>query len=842
VSDPSDDGLASTATVPRDVIERTLRMEVVDEGPDVPNLADPIGPTIAESSVATLAGAAEGVEVFDVFAEGLASSEEGHGRLVPAAELGRGGMARVLEAADPALGRDVALKIALDASGESLRRFVLEARITSQLDHPNVVPVYDAGITADGEPWYAMKKVAGRTLTDVLQRLQDGIEDPEEWSLQRLLGAFVQICNAVAYAHDQGVLHRDLKPDNIMFGRFGEVLLLDWGVARLMGAADDPAELAGPGEGDGPTPSESGTIVGSAVGTPGYMSPEAVEGLLHLLDPSSDVFSLGAVLFEILTLEKAYTGKSVLQLLFASTRGDAPDPRDRKPDVDPELAAICMQAMQQKQGERIPTAAALGRRVQDVIEGRRRRREARAEMRRATDAWDRWKGLGEERGAARVELQRREEETPPWTPREHKEELLALRQRARDLEAARTTAFSEAVTHAEVALSHDPSHRPAHDLLADAAWMAFQAAEQAGDRQAEAVWAARVEAHSDRYTEALRGTGSVVLETDPPGAEVICERYERRGLVWPLAERRTLGTTPLDEPLAMGSYRLRVTLPGRAVVTYPIHITRGRRWHAGVLRLPALEDVPPGSAFVPGGPFRRGGDAEAQDGRPREEVRVASFVARCLPVTTGEYAEFLTDVARSDPERAWAMAPRNPSGETHLGGQYWERPEAGSAYVVPERDRDGDRWDPRWPVMGLSWEDATAYATWRARRDGLPWRLPTEDEWEKLARGVDGRLYPWGDDFDATLCNMRHSHPGGPTPLVVGAFKTDVSVYGARDLAGGQNEFCGDEQYGPNARMRPTRGGTWTSDAMRCRLTWRAGYRPGVVKVVTGFRLVLSFP
>jgi serine/threonine-protein kinase len=355
------------------------------------------------------------------------------------------------------------------------------------------------------------------------------------------------------------------------------------------------------------------------------------------------------------------------------------------------------------------------------------------------------------------------------------------------------------------------------------------------------MWVARVEAHSDgRYAAALKGTGSVVVNTEPPGAMVLCERYERRGLVWPLRDRRTLGTTPLDVALPMGSYRLRLLLPGRAVVTYPVYITRGRRWHSGTLRLPALDDVPPGQTFVPGGPFTRGGDPDAQDGLPRADVHVDGFIAQCLPVTTGEYATFLDAVARTDPDRAWALVPRNPSGESQTGGQYWERPSPGAPYVVPEKDRDGDRWDPCWPVMALSWEDATAYAAWRARRDGLPWRLPTEDEWEKLARGVDGRLYPWGDDFDATLCNMRQSHPDGPSPRVVGSYPEDASVYGARDVAGNQQEFCGDLTYGTNDRMRPTRGGAWTSDGMRCRLTWRTGFRPAVVKVVAGFRLVRS--
>ena len=839
-----DDPMGPTAIVPPDVIAATLQADTVPEH-DPP----PAGPAAAQPTLRhSLPGEAVGLDALDAFADGLASTTGEHGRLRTTGVLGRGGMGTVLEVRDPALGRRVALKLALQADDDALRRFVREAQITSQLEHPNIVPIYDAGLTDEGAPWYAMRKVEGRTLTDLLEGLAAGTEDAEEWSLPHLLAAFVQICNAVAYAHERGVLHRDLKPDNIMFGRFGEVLLVDWGVARLLTPSTDAAEapIRTPGVRAPTSPdgvSELGTMMGSAVGTAGYMSPEAARGELDQLGPRSDVFSLGSVLFEICTLQRAFRGETMLQILFASTGDEAPDPRERAPErnIDPELGAIVMRAMQPSLPSRTPSAHALAREVQDFVEGRQRRQRAVAAMKEATAAWTRRGVLGDELAAARQGLAALESATPAWTPREQKAELLETRQWVKDLDAERGQRFAEALSSAELAISHDPRHWPAHDLLADASWTAFLAAEEAGDRQGAAAWAARVEAHDDgRYSEQLRGEGAILLRTDPPGAEVFCERYEQRGLVWPLVDRRSLGTTPLEAPLAMGSYRLRLLKPGHAVVTYPVHITRGRRWDGGTLSMPAMTAVPPGQAFVAAGPFRRGGDPDAQDGLPRSEVHVASFIAQCLPVTTEAYAGFLTALHQRDPEEAWARAPRNPTAASQSGGQYWERPGPGRTYSVPERDRDGDAWDPRWPVMGICWEDAAAYAAWRASVDGLPWRLPTEDEWEKSARGVDGRLYPWGDDFDATLCNMRASHPDRPWPLPVGARRSDTSVYGVRDVAGNQLEFCGDPRYGSNDAMRATRGGAWTSDGMRCRLTWRTGYRPTVVRTVAGFRLVRS--
>ena len=126
--------------------------------------------------------------------------------------------------------------------------------------------------------------------------------------------------------------------------------------------------------------------------------------------------------------------------------------------------------------------------------------------------------------------------------------------------------------------------------------------------------------------------------------------------------------------------------------------------------------------------------------------------------------------------------------------------------------------------------------------DRLPWRLPSELEWEKATRGVDGRLFPWGGQFDASLCRMRHSREGRPHPEAIGSFASDVSVYGVRDLAGNMAGWCGDERYGADPTRRAQRGGAWTADGNRCRATWRQGFRPDVVRAVTGFRLVCSPP
>jgi serine/threonine protein kinase len=253
--------------------------------------------------------------------------------------LGRGGMSAVFLVEDTELGRKVALKILdlPDSSGELAGRLVREARILAQLEHPGIVPVHDVGTLADGRVYYTMKFVEGKRLDEHARRL----------SLAERLRMFERICEAVAFAHDRGVLHRDLKPGNIMVGPFGEVLVLDWGVAKLLRAA--PMESAGSAS-EAPTsilpPAAPDTAHGSVLGTPGYMAPEQARGEVEHLDGRADVYSLGAI----------------LRFLIAGgemTRPAAPRP----------LAAICAKAMASEPDGRYASAEELATDVGRYLDG-----------------------------------------------------------------------------------------------------------------------------------------------------------------------------------------------------------------------------------------------------------------------------------------------------------------------------------------------------------------------------------------------------------------------------------------------------------------------------------------
>jgi serine/threonine-protein kinase len=325
---------------------------------------------------------------------------------------------------------------------------------------------------------------------------------------------------------------------------------------------------------------------------------------------------------------------------------------------------------------------------------------------------------------------------------------------------------------------------------------------------------------------------------------VLAYRYVERDRVLVPGDERYLGRTPLkDVRLPPGSYLIVFKRAGCRDVRYPVLLKRGVP-HVAEVNLYSEEEIGREFVYVPAGAFIAGGDGEAVDSLQRAEIVVGDFAIGRYPVTLGDYCQFLDDLDRTDPGLAMRRAPHDSS----------------EGYIV-QRNADG-RWEPRSflegearkmfpfedghlsriPVMLIDWFDAVAYCRWRTARDGVETRLPLETEWEKAARGSDGRFHPWGDHFDPTFCLMRLSRPSLPQPEPVGTFSVDSSPYGVGDMAGGMREWAADlygertwqetsaepEPAADTERDRSTwrilRSGSWVLDAKHCRSAFRGRF------------------
>lgn len=273
------------------------------------------------------------------------------------AELGRGGMGRVVEAFDVQLGRTVALKEVLPRGGTAIaRRFAREVQLTARLEHPSIVPLYDAGVTADGRPFYVMRRVSGRPL-DQLMTGAAGLAER-----LTLLPAVLSAIDAVAHAHRRGVIHRDLKPSNILVGELGDTVVIDWGLAKGIGERDEPSGAPVATAGD-----SLRTQIGAVFGTPGFMAPEQARG--EPIDPRGDVYALGATLYQLLAGAPPHAGTSATEVIARTGSREVTPVDVAAPGAPPELVAIVGKALAFDPAGRYPDAGALGEDVRRFLSG-----------------------------------------------------------------------------------------------------------------------------------------------------------------------------------------------------------------------------------------------------------------------------------------------------------------------------------------------------------------------------------------------------------------------------------------------------------------------------------------
>ena len=785
--------------------------------------------------------------------------------------LGQGGMGEVRRVRDHDLGRTLAMKIIGEpfkdlASAQT--KFIEEARICAGLQHPGIVPLYELGRLPDGRFYFTMQEIEGHNFgVHIAQyhapaRAQSGSASGDSPGLRRLIDTFHRVCEAVAYAHARGIVHRDLKPDNVMLGSEGQVLVVDWGIAKSFGPGAAPTdatndETSAPIAGDRRDP----TRLGGISGTPAYMAPEQILGQSHLIDARTDVYALGMILYEILSGSPP-GGSDVHALsLLTRTLGEVlPLEEVVTEHALPEtLVDICHHALRRDPAQRFQSAGALAVEIGDWLEGVRQREHALTLVTEAArldeDAADLCRQAATLREQATASLR----QVAPWAGESikhpHWEQLNASDRL--DRQATQYRLESEQRLHA--ALTFAPGLLEAHQSLAlrYAAEHAAAEADRRDDDAARADFFLRTHCNAlpgdspvgVQLAAYLRAEGELSLATDPANAVIHVHPFVLRGRR--LHEAPAIGgplLAPLaDRALPVGSYLLRIESPGRDTVLYPLAIARGQRWNMtppdghepAPLWLPPAGSIRRDEVYVPRGWFRAGGDPAALNALPDCRLWLEGFVIRSEPVTNREYLEFINDqVAHGAEAEALRSIPADLKALPPV--PLYER-QASGRYVC------GDLVVLDWPVVYIDWPSARGFCRWLAARDDLPWRLPDELEWEKAARGVDGRLYPWGDWLDPSWCWTRDSHPHAPSLAVSSAHPVDASPYGVLGMAGNSMDWCANpfvapDQFDTRPRRivphipsdegdltrtaRLYRGGSWCYNAQLCRPVRRFRHLP----------------
>ncbi|MCB9759201.1 MAG: SUMF1/EgtB/PvdO family nonheme iron enzyme [Alphaproteobacteria bacterium] len=796
--------------------------------------------------------------------------------------LGKGGVGEVRRTLDRTLQRLVAVKTLREELADDpmmVWRFVHEAQIVARLQHPAIVPVYDLGRLPDGRWYIAMPEIRGQNLDRVLRTYHDARRDRPlvgeyaGWTLRRLIEILRVTCEAVGYAHVQGVVHRDLKPENVMVGDYGEVLVVDWGLAMVIGSTVRTVEDAildqhGPRwPPPGPEVSQPGVIAG----TPAYMPPEQARGDVRSMGPWSDVWGLGGVLFTLLYRRLPYHGKA-REVLKAVRR--RPPEVPTHVDAPPQLVELWRKAMSMDPADRFQDAAEMAREITAWIEGSRARSAARQSL---SEAAALKASLVEMQAEANRKAQVARAAVLALRPTDDlatKDKVWTLEEDAQDAHDQVASTWREIAAKARVAQVQAPELPDAGRFLADLYRERAEAAERDGDARAlrELTELLAENDTEGRHRDFLRNEGVLDLHTLPRDAQAQLFVYRTRARRLAVVGFGQVRSTPLSNlPLPVGSYLAVIKAKGYDAVRFPFRIRRGERWAL----VPPGQDTPrpvwlppegalrSGDRLVPAGWSPTGGDGEAVSGLGRQRLWLNDYVMRDAPVTHGEYMIFLNDLVkkghRSVAER---FVPRvcdaGEAGEPLYrwapGQERWVLPQGGADVVV-----DSDS-----PVVYVTWTDANAFCRWYRARTGLPWRLPGELEREKAARGVDERPYPWGEATDPAYCCMEDSrldHPGAPAAE---EFPADVSPYFVHGLAGGVREWCADvfRPYGPErkgflathpeppaaedtvpkpyAQPRAVRGGAWNLNARWGRAASRQGLPPDSRRNNLGFRLCRS--
>ncbi len=698
-------------------------------------------------------------------------------------------------------GRQVAVKVLssdTDATREELERFEREARAASRLRHPNIVTIHRVGKEA-GKPYLVMDYVMGKSLA-----VRTDAGSLPTRSAVAIIGT---LASAIHHAHEQGIIHRDLKPENILFDEAGSPRISDFGLARDVAAEPEGDEMAG-----------------KIVGTPAYMPPEQAAGLTDQVDVQSDVYALGAILYEMLSGHPPFAAPTTALLLRKVREDPPPKPSSFNPDIHPDAETICLRAMERARTRRYASADMLRRDAEAFLSGKRIEAVPPGMVEHAPRWFRRhWFATAAVVIGALVAVFAGEAilDALSVASRAHEADLqreLGHKVTMAERYANQWRAYAKlAATDPVAAASAEDEFAMALSLYLDALRMSggdeevrhglailldegLSRCESSGDTALASTLREIARTHCpDRLQSILDVTGTIRIDSVPKGASARLITLVERGGRFVRAPDgsapggRDLGkTTVLPVMLRPGSYVLVLKAVGYCEARMPVVLLRGENRRLKV-RLVEAASVPEGFLHV----------ASASD--PAGGAPVGPFLVARHEVTAAEYAAFIASLPAAEARR---FAPRSTA-------------DGAAARAVTD----------------VTAEAARRYCQWLSTATRRRFRLPTESEWRLAALGPGGWRYPWGDGFDSawTSGGSAEDVHGGQYP--VGSHPVDESAFGARDMAGGVAEWV--EPRSPLPGFDVSCGGsfmTLSPELFNPRLLHTA--RRGTPSPCTGFRVV----
>ena len=813
--------------------------------------------------------------------------------------IGIGGVGAVFSAHEPGLNREVALKILRPQyrnKAERIEWFIREARATAQIDHPNIPPVHRLGVFDDVGVYFTMKRVEGETLRVILRKLNEDKEGYRRtYTLHRLLEIFIGACNGVAFAHSHGILHCDLKPGNLMVGDYGEVLVMDWGMARYradldQGGAGSKMDLDLECELDSAPPdppSESKVVLG---GTPAFMPPEQLTGEVTEPTEAADVYGLGAILYTMLTWKTAPIDTTLPseEVMRRAVAGRIVPPRKAAPRaalVPLELEAICRKAMARDYHKRYAKVSDLLRDIRNYLDGYpvevysptplyrltkliRRHPLIPSTLMAAALTWAGYFGFTHfsnlSQSSSFINLaeynytqaknynalalrtfnllkERSEATMSDGRERDLENELFRL---ISEQENGYNSALEFISRATELGLREAAVNRMCRDIFKSSLIFYLRIENystlQRFLRQVRARWrgifdrameqdaelAALVNKIDNRIgTLLIRGTehpGRRMTIRDTSGKIVWFGSSIDGGTPGSPAANLPIGDVSHSFELPAGNYLLDISLPSGVKVTAPVTIPVAG---SSSVELAIPDTFPSNVRYIAGGEFFHG----SSSGRfGVGNSFLPSFLMGATEVTFADYLNF------------WKELKSPAEKRRYLG---WFAFDPASEERRPIWNEDGELappFTPDLPVVGISGEAAEAYCAWLGKQLDLPCRLPSRLEWEKAARGVDGRTYVWGNVYEPGKALLHDNPRQGNFPVGAppGQFPADVSVYGVLDLTGNVREFIRSPDE--NGRLYMVIGGSYATEAEQANCTNVYYVNGGAGDL--GFRYVLELP